>query len=97
MQRYVDRLLEGELRASLSPRLSRGFPGTLEILQPERAWVMRPMEAPGYSSRPDVRVLGIGECLKGAGGFLLKANRGMGSRSRRRPIRDLLTPVSSDS
>jgi predicted AAA+ superfamily ATPase len=53
-----------EIKASLSPHLSRGFPGTLEILRPEHAWVVCPMDAPGYSIPAGARVLGIGECLK---------------------------------
>jgi hypothetical protein len=53
-----------EIKASLSPHLSRGFRGTLEILRPERAWVVCPMDAPGYSIPAGARVLGIGKCLK---------------------------------
>ncbi|MDF1579018.1 MAG: ATP-binding protein [Desulfurivibrionaceae bacterium] len=29
-----------EFKASMSPRVSRGFPGTLEVLRPDRAWII---------------------------------------------------------
>jgi predicted AAA+ superfamily ATPase len=53
-----------ELKASLSPRLSRGFPGTIDALRPEGTWVVCPMEDPGYMLRPDVRICGMAECLE---------------------------------
>jgi hypothetical protein len=48
---YVNRHLSGErlafeFKASLSPHLTRGFPGTLETLQPEKTWVVCPMIDP---------------------------------------------------
>jgi predicted AAA+ superfamily ATPase len=52
-----------EIKASLAPHLSRGFPGTLEVLKPERTWVVCPMEEEGYASGSRVRVVGIDECL----------------------------------
>lgn len=53
-----------EIKASLSPHLSRGFPGSLEVLKPEHAWVVCPMDETGYPLGPRVRVVGIDECLK---------------------------------
>ncbi len=58
------RRLAFEFKASLSPHLTRGFPGTLKALQPEKTWVVCPMIDPGYHLRPGVRVVGIEECLK---------------------------------
>jgi uncharacterized protein len=58
------RRLAFEFKASLSPHLTRGFPGTLEALQPEKTWVVCPMTDPGYNLRPGFRVAGIEECLK---------------------------------
>lgn len=52
-----------EIKASLSPHLSRGFLGTLEALKLKRAWVVCPMEEEGYASGFCVRVAGIDECL----------------------------------
>ncbi|MBA4393561.1 MAG: ATPase [Desulfobacca sp.] len=59
-----------EFKASLSPHLTRGFPGTLEALQPERTWVVCPMTDSGYTLRPGVQVAGIRECLKNLGGYV---------------------------
>lgn len=53
-----------EFKASLSPHLSRGFPGSLEILKPERTWIVCPMDDPGYPTRSGARITGIQECLK---------------------------------
>jgi uncharacterized protein len=58
------RRLAFEFKASLSPHLTRGFPGTLEVLQPERTWVVCPMTDPGYTLRSGIQVTGIRECLK---------------------------------
>jgi predicted AAA+ superfamily ATPase len=58
-----------EIKASLSPHLSRGFSGTLEILKPERAWIVCPMDEPGYPTRSGARVTGIRECLRDLQGF----------------------------
>lgn len=63
------RRLAFEIKASLSPRLSRGFPDTLEAIQPEKTWVVCPMTGPGYPLRNGVRVIGIGECLGELGSF----------------------------
>lgn len=53
-----------EIKASLSPHLSRGFPGSLDVLKPEHAWVVCPTDETGYLIGPRVRVVGIDECLK---------------------------------
>lgn len=58
------RRLAFEIKASLSPHLSRGFPGTLEALKPEQTWIVCPMDEPGYPIRTGVRVVGIRECLR---------------------------------
>jgi hypothetical protein len=58
-----------EIVFRFSPHLSRGFPGTLEALQPEKTWVVCPMTGPGYNLRPGVRIVGIEECLKELEGY----------------------------
>jgi predicted AAA+ superfamily ATPase len=58
-----DRRIAFEIKASLSPHLTRGFPDTLAALQPERTWIICPMTDPGYPIRDNVRVVGISECL----------------------------------
>lgn len=58
------RRLTFEIKASLSPRLSRGFPGALDLLQPEKAWVVCLMTETGYPTRNGARIVGIEECLK---------------------------------
>jgi uncharacterized protein len=58
------RRLAFEIKASLSPHLSRGFPGTLEALQPEKAWIVCPLTEPGYPLRIGAKVTGIAECLR---------------------------------
>jgi uncharacterized protein len=58
------RRLAFKIKASLSPRLSRGFPGALELLQPEKTWVVCLMTEAGYTTRSGVRIVGIEECLK---------------------------------
>jgi len=52
-----------EIKASLSPRLSRGLPATLEALKPERTRVICPMDDAAYPIRDHVRVTGIRQCL----------------------------------
>lgn len=32
-----------EFKASMSPRISRGFPGSLEVLNPDHAWIVAPV------------------------------------------------------
>jgi predicted AAA+ superfamily ATPase len=56
-----------EIKASLTPHLSRGFADTIKTLKLEDAWVVCPMADPGYPIRSGVRVTGISECLDGLG------------------------------
>lgn len=58
------RRLAFEIKASLTPHLSRGFADTVKALKPERAWIVCPMTDTGYPIRSGARVLGINECLK---------------------------------
>ena len=58
-----------EIKASLTPHLSRGFPDTMEALQPERTWVVCPMTDAGYPLRNNARIAGISECLNELGAF----------------------------
>jgi uncharacterized protein len=37
------RRLVFEFKASMSPRVSRGFPGSLELLKPDKAWIVAPV------------------------------------------------------
>jgi len=59
-----------EIKASLTPHLSKGFADTIKALRPERIWVVCPMTDPGYPIASGARVLGISECLKELGAFL---------------------------
>ncbi|MEN6490240.1 MAG: DUF4143 domain-containing protein [Smithella sp.] len=59
-----------EIKASLTPHLSRGFADTVRVLKPERTWVVCPMTDPGYPIASGARVSGISECLKELGAFL---------------------------
>ena len=53
-----------EIKASLTPHLSKGFSDTMTALKPERTWVVCPMTDPGYPIQSGARVTGISECLK---------------------------------
>jgi predicted AAA+ superfamily ATPase len=52
-----------ELKASMAPKLSRGFSGTLEVLKPEHTWVVAPVRE-SYSIMDGVEVAGILEVLR---------------------------------
>ena len=52
-----------ECKASLSPKLSKGFNATKESLNLEQVWVVCPMVEGGYTLRPNVRVIGLIELL----------------------------------
>ena len=52
-----------EIKASLSPRLSKGFPGALEVLKPELTRVVCPMDDAASPIREHVLVTGIRQCL----------------------------------
>jgi uncharacterized protein len=54
-----------EIKASLTPHLSRGFADTIKALQPDRAWVICPMTDAGYPIASGAYVTGITECLEG--------------------------------
>jgi predicted AAA+ superfamily ATPase len=57
------RRLAFEIKASLSPHLSRSFSDTVQALGPERVWILCPTEEQGYPTRSGARVVGITECL----------------------------------
>jgi hypothetical protein len=59
-----------EIKASLTPHLSKGFSDTMTALKPERTWVVCPMTDPGYPIQSGARVAGISECLKEMDAFL---------------------------
>ncbi|NTW07346.1 MAG: ATP-binding protein [Syntrophaceae bacterium] len=59
-----------EIKASLTPHLSKGFADTIRVLKPERTWVVCPMTDPGYPIASGARVSGISECLKDLGALL---------------------------
>jgi len=59
-----------EIKASLTPHLSKGFADTIRVLKPERTWVVCPMTDPGYPIASGARVLGISECLRDLGALL---------------------------
>lgn len=52
-----------EIKASLTPHLSRGFADTIIALKPDHTWVLCPMTETGYPISSGARVLGINECL----------------------------------
>ena len=47
-----------EFKASMSPKLSKGFKGTLDVLQPDHTWVVAPVEEP-YPLQQNVTVSDI--------------------------------------
>ena len=59
-----------EIKASLTPHLSKGFSDTMTALKPERTWVVCPMTDPGYPIQSSARVAGISECLKEMDAFI---------------------------
>lgn len=65
-----EKRLAFEIKASLTPHLSKGFPDTLEMLKPEYIRVVCPMTDLGYPIRNGARVVGISECLKELNAFL---------------------------
>ncbi len=52
-----------EFKASMSPQLSRGFPGTLTVLQPDHTWIVAPVLEP-YLKGPGVTVANIKAVLQ---------------------------------
>ena len=52
-----------EFKASMSPKLSRGFPGTLAVLQPDHTWIVAPV-LESYLKDPNVTVANIKAVLK---------------------------------
>ncbi len=52
-----------EFKASMSPRVSRGFPATLELLQPEHTWIVAPVPE-AYPHSSGVTVANIGEVVQ---------------------------------
>ncbi|GAB6271534.1 MAG TPA: ATPase [Syntrophaceae bacterium] len=59
-----EKRLTFEIKASLTPHLSKGFADTMKALKPERVWVVCPMTDPGYPIQSGARVTGISECLR---------------------------------
>ncbi len=49
------RRLAFEFKASMSPKVSRGFSNTLEVLKPEHAWIVAPVQE-SYPLQPGVTV-----------------------------------------
>ena len=47
-----------EFKASMSPKVSRGFKGTLEVLQPDHTWIVAPVDE-SYPLQQDVTVSDI--------------------------------------
>lgn len=56
------RRLAFEFKASMAPKVSRGFPGSIEILQPEQTWIIAPV-GDSYSLMAGVEVTNIGAVL----------------------------------
>jgi predicted AAA+ superfamily ATPase len=55
-----------EFKASMSPKLSRGFPGTLAALQPDHTWIVAPV-LESYPRDPNVTVANIKAVLQDLG------------------------------
>jgi len=55
-----------EFKASMSPKLSRGFPDTLSVLQPDHTWIVAPVPEP-YPKRSGVTVSNIKGVLQDLG------------------------------
>jgi predicted AAA+ superfamily ATPase len=55
-----------EFKASMSPKLSRGFPGTLAVLQPDHTWIVAPV-LESYLKDPNVSVANIKAVLQDLG------------------------------
>jgi len=56
------RRLAFEFKASVAPKVSRGFSGTLELLQPAHVWIVAPVHE-AYDKRPGVTVSPIRDIL----------------------------------
>lgn len=52
-----------EFKASMSPRVSRGFKETLETLHPDKTWIVAPVKE-SYPFRPGVMVSTLSDVLK---------------------------------
>ena len=52
-----------EFKASLSPKVSNGFIGSLRVLKPEKSWIVCPMMDEGYPHKSGARICGIQECI----------------------------------
>jgi uncharacterized protein len=52
-----------EFKASMSPRVSRGFPDTLALLKPDRTWVVSPVEQ-SYALASGATVANLNEVLE---------------------------------
>ncbi|MCI5210096.1 MAG: DUF4143 domain-containing protein [Candidatus Electrothrix sp. ATG2] len=52
-----------EFKASMSPKVSRGFNATLEVLQPDHTWIVAPVPEP-YPFQQDVTVSDIFSVLE---------------------------------
>jgi predicted AAA+ superfamily ATPase len=57
------RRLAFEFKASIAPKVSRGFYGTLELLELEQVWIVAPVQE-AYDKRPRVTVSPIREVLE---------------------------------
>jgi hypothetical protein len=52
-----------EFKVSMSPSVSRGFGGSLEVIQPEHTWIVSPVQET-YLLRPGVTVASLGDVLE---------------------------------
>ncbi len=57
------RRLAFEFKASVAPKVSRGFYGTLELLELEQVWIVAPVQE-AYDKHPRVKVSPIREVLE---------------------------------
>jgi predicted AAA+ superfamily ATPase len=58
-----------EFKATMSPKLSRGFPGTLKVLQPDHVWIVAPVLEP-YLMSHGVTVANINAVLEELGDII---------------------------
>jgi AAA+ ATPase superfamily predicted ATPase len=57
-----DKLIGFEFKSSVAPKVSRGFSGTLELLEPDHVWIVAPVQE-AYHKSQEVTVSPIKEIL----------------------------------
>ncbi len=58
-----------EFKLSRAPKTSKGFPGTLDVLKPDRVWIVSPVEEP-YDLKKGITVTNLPGALADVGMYL---------------------------